>query len=297
MSRGVAAARRWGLPGRLGCAGQIFRKAALAAAVSAVLAACGNDGGAARTVSPSPAATADASATIAAASPPTNTTVPASAAPGGTPTSSTSLTPTVAMGATLISAARGGDLLEVRRLLGLGASVTVADGNGETALIAAARARHFEVAEVLIAAGADVNARDRADETAYLLATSEVGRDARALAFLRLTLRNGADIRSLDSYRGTGLIRAADRGYVEIVQELLTTRIAIDHVNRLGWTALLEAIILGGGDAAHTEVVRILVAAGADVNLADGGGVSPLQHAISRGHGEIAAILRAAGAR
>lgn len=274
-----------------------FRKAALAAGVSAVLAACGDDGGAARTESPSPAATADASATIAAASPLTITTVPATVAPSGTPTSSTRLTPTAAMGPALISAARGGDLLEVRRLLGLGASVTVADGNGETALIAAARARHLEVAEVLIAAGADVNAQDRADESAYLLATSEVGSDARALAFLRLTLRNGADIRSLDSYKGTGLIRAADRGYVNIVQELLTTRIAIDHVNRLGWTALLEAIILGGGDAAHTEVVRILVAAGADVNLGDGDGVSPLQHAVSRGHGEIAAILRTAGAR
>ena len=67
-------------------------------------------------------------------------------------------------------------------------------------------------------------------------------------------------------------------------------------MNRLGWTALLEAIILGGGDAAHTEVVRLLVEAGADVNLADSQGVTPLAHAEQSDYEEIAAILRSAGA-
>ena len=86
-----------------------------------------------------------------------------------------------------------------------------------------------------------------------------------------------------DSFNGTGLIRAADRGYVQIVERLLETEIEVDHVNRLGWTALLEAIILGGGDEAHTEVVRVLVEGGVDVNLADGDGVTPLAHA--RAHG------------
>ncbi|MGH3065016.1 MAG: ankyrin repeat domain-containing protein [Gaiellaceae bacterium] len=73
---------------------------------------------------------------------------------------------------------------------------------------------------------------------------------------MELALANGADIASLDSYDGTGLIRAADRGCTTIVARLLETEIDIDHVNRLDWTALLEAIILGGGDAAHVEVVR-----------------------------------------
>ncbi len=66
-----------------------------------------------------------------------------------------------------------------------------------------------------------------------------------------VTLDAGADVNAKDSYNGTGLIRAADRGYVEIVRRLLETEIDIDHVNRLGWTALLEAIILGGGDERH----------------------------------------------
>ena len=109
-----------------------------------------------------------------------------------------------------------------------------------------------------------MNAQDDTKQSAYLISTSEG-----YLELLRLTLRAGADVRSTDSYNGTGLIRAADRGHVEIIRELLKTDIKIDHVNRLGWTALLEAIILGDGGARHTEVVRLLVEAGADVNLAD----------------------------
>ena len=134
--------------------------------------------------------------------------------------------------------------------------------------------------------------KDGTQQSAYLIPTADGG-----LELLRLTLRSGADVHSLDSYNGTGLIRAADRGHVEIVRELLRTPIRIDHVNRLGWTALLEAVILGSGGQRHTEVVRLLVDAGANVNLADRDGVSPLAHARRRGHRDIIQILEAAGAR
>jgi uncharacterized protein len=60
---------------------------------------------------------------------------------------------------------------------------------------------------------------------------------------------------------------------------------------------LLEAIILGDGGRSHTEVVRLLVGAGADVNLADGEGVTPLEHARQRGYEKIFRILQSAGAR
>ena len=161
-------------------------------------------------------------------------------------------------------------------------------------LIAAAYANDIDEAARLIAAGANVNAKDETVQSAYLIATSEVGDDPR---LLELTLANGADVASLDSYDGTGLIRAADRGFTKIVARLLETDVDVDHLNRLGWTALLEAIILGGGDAAHVDVVRLLVEAGADVNLADGQGLTPLAHAQQSGYDEMAEILRAAGAR
>ena len=196
--------------------------------------------------------------------------------------------------AALIAAAERGDEEAVRRMLEDGADVAARDASGRTALVAAAYGNHLGAAEALIEGGADVNAKDQTVQSAYLISTSEVGDDPR---LLELTLRNGADVTSLDSYDGTGLIRAADRGHVRIVEKLLTTETNVDHVNNLGWTALLEAIILGGGDAAHTEVVRLLVEGGADPNLPDGQGVTPLRHAEQRGYSEMAEILRGAGAR
>ena len=32
----------------------------------------------------------------------------------------------------------------------------------------------------------------------------------------------------------------------------------LDHVNNLGWTALMEAVVLGDGGSDHQEVVRLL---------------------------------------
>ena len=189
----------------------------------------------------------------------------------------------------LIGAANQGDVGAVSRLLEGGADVDAANSRGVTPLIAAAYRGHIEVAKLLIEAGADVNVQDDTQQSAYLISTSEGYLD-----LLLLTLAAGADVTSLDSYHGTGLIRAADRGHVEIIEELLKTDIAIDHVNRLGWTALLEAIILGDGGPRHTEVVRLLVEAGADVDLADSNGVTPLEHARKRGYETMVEILESA---
>jgi hypothetical protein len=192
----------------------------------------------------------------------------------------------------LIDAAAAGDTAVVERLLEQAADVTATDETGRTALVAAAYGNHVDVARALIEAGADVNHQDEPQQSAYLIATSEVGDDPR---LLELTLDAEADVDAKDSYNGTGLIRAADRGYVRIVRRLLETDIDVDHVNRLGWTALLEAVILGSGDAAHTEVVRLLVEeGGADVGVADRNGRTALDHARDGGYTAMVTILEAA---
>ena len=66
---------------------------------------------------------------------------------------------------------------------------------------------------------------------------------------------------------------------------------------KVGWTALLEAIILGDGGPAHTEIVRLLLAAGARHDIADAQGVTPLAHARQRGQGPIVGLLLAAERR
>jgi len=155
-------------------------------------------------------------------------------------------------------------------------------------LIEAAFANDVEAARRLIADGADVNAKDVTQQSAYLIATSEVGDDPR---LLELTLANGARVNDKDSYNGTGLIRAAERGFPRIVRRLLEAGIERDHVNRLGWTALHEAVVLGDGGPAHVATVRALVRGGVDTSVPDGDGVTALQHARRRGFRAIARAL------
>jgi ankyrin repeat protein len=193
-------------------------------------------------------------------------------------------------GVMLVEAAAAGDVAGVQRALAGGAAIETRDGDRRTALMLATRADHVEVARHLIEAGADVNAKDSIQDSPYLYAAAE-GR----LEILRLTLQHGADLRSVNRYGGTGLIPAAHHGHVETVREMLTTSVDIDHVNNLGWTALLEAVILGNGGRAHTEIVRLLVDAGANVSIADRSGVTPLQHARRSGYRDIVRVLENAG--
>jgi ankyrin repeat protein len=177
-------------------------------------------------------------------------------------------------------------------LAGCGADEPAAEPDGlrtiDRELLDAAYENDVAAARRLIADGADVNAKDDTQQSAYLIATSEVGDDPR---LLDLTLEAGADVDAKDSYDGTGLIRAAERGYATIVARLLETDIDIDHVNRLGWTALLEAVILGEGGRPHVRTVRLLVDAGADVDIPDESGTTALAHARRQGFEQIERIL------
>jgi ankyrin repeat protein len=94
-------------------------------------------------------------------------------------------------------------------------------------------------------------------------------------------------------YNGSALIPACERGHVETVRLLANTKgYPIDHVNRLGWTALMEAIVLGDGSKKYQEIVQILKDAGSKMDIPDKDGVTPLQHAKNRGFDEIVKIIQ-----
>jgi ankyrin repeat protein len=188
----------------------------------------------------------------------------------------------------LLEAAAAGNVSGVETAIAGGAPLEARDAAKRTALLIATRANHVEVARALIAAGADVNAKDNIRDTPFLYAGAE-GRDD----ILKLILATGrANLKDTNRYGGVALIPAAHHGYPETVRILLQTDIDIDHVNNLGWTALLESVILGDGGPVYQEIVGLLVDAGAK-SIADNDGVTPLQHARARGFAEIASRIEA----
>ena len=182
----------------------------------------------------------------------------------------------------LIEATIAGDIAQIKAAIASGADLEQRDAKGRTALLIATHADNPEAAKLLIAAGADVNAKDDILDTPFLYAGAE-GRDD----ILKAILATGkANLKDTNRFGGTALIPAADHGFPETVRILLGTGINIDHVNNLGWTALMEAVILGDGGPVQQEIVALLVDAGAR-DIPDHDGISALQHARKRGYAAI----------
>lgn len=192
----------------------------------------------------------------------------------------------------LLAAAAVGDVAGIGEAIAAGANVNARDDDGRTGLLIATQMRQLEAFRALIDAEADVDLQDDRLDNPFLYAGAEG-----ILDILKLANEAGADPAITNRYGGIALIPASERGHVETVRYLLSeSDVDIDHVNKLGWTALLEAILLSDGGPRHQEIVRLLLEHGADPDLADKDGIKPLSHARARGQQEIASILQAEGA-
>lgn len=187
----------------------------------------------------------------------------------------------------LHGAAHAGDVETIRRLVADGADLEARDGWERTPLHVAAYASNDAALRALAEAGADLNALER---QAYDVVTIAAVADDPELMSLALEL--GADPGQITSlYDGTALIAAAHLGHAEVVRRLIAAGAPLDHVNNLGWTALMESVVLGNGGPAHVETARALVEAGADRRIADRSGVTPMEHARRRGYDRMVEVL------
>lgn len=184
-------------------------------------------------------------------------------------------------------AAHQGDTTDVTRLLAQGADPNVRDGSLRTPAHVAAFASHDDVIAALAAGGADMNALESG---IYDVLTIAAVADDPELVSLAMELGNSPELIT-SIYDGTALIAAAHLGHYDVVARLVDGGAPLDHVNNLGWTALMEAVVLGDGGPDHIRTVQILVKAGANKSITDRNGVTPLEHATERGYDEIISLL------
>lgn len=189
----------------------------------------------------------------------------------------------------LHAAAAKGDLGEIAAALARNAQVDGRDAYQRTPLHVAAYLGRHDAMRALAKAGADVNALEH--QRYDIITIAAVADDVPTLL---VALEIGASAGNITSpYEGTALIAAAHLGHDGIVRALIKAGAPLDHVNNLGWTALIEAVILGDGGLRHVNTVRALVDAGASAKLADRSGMTPLDLARQRGYSEMAAIIGA----
>jgi ankyrin repeat protein len=193
----------------------------------------------------------------------------------------------------LFAAADHGDAATIPRLVAAGADARTRDSHGRTPLHVAAYAGRRDAMRALAAAGADPNAleADRYDVVTIAAVANDVPTLETALA---IGCRPG---NVTSRYDGTALIAASHLGHVEVVRTLIRAGAPLDHVNNLGRTAVIESIVLGDGGPRHLATLSALADAGADVNIPDRNGATPLALAQSRGYGAMVDVLRRAGAK
>jgi len=188
----------------------------------------------------------------------------------------------------IINAVEANDTIAVKELLQTGISVNTSDRQKRSLLLIATNNRNVPMAEMLVRNGANVNQQAENQDSPFLYAGASGQTE-----LVQLYLNHGARFDLFNRYNGTALIPACERGHVATVRLLAFTEgYPINHINRLGWTALMEAIILGDGSEKYQQIVQILKDAGANMNIPDNLGITPLQHAENMGFRKIAEIIR-----
>ncbi len=186
----------------------------------------------------------------------------------------------------LIVAAMGGDLAKAEEALARGASVDESDSNGTTALMWAVVNDHTNIVNFLLERGANVNLREQEGVTALMWA-AENGRFDAAKALLA---HGGVGlIDEVPKDGKTALMRAAEHGWTTVLQALIEAGANVDVRDQLDRTPLIVG-------AWKSEVVRMLISAGTDVNVAANDGQTALMIAARVGYTETADLLLKAGA-
>lgn len=188
----------------------------------------------------------------------------------------------------LFQAAAEGNQARCAELIKTGADINARDKGMKTPILVAAQGKHYDLVKWFAEQGADINAQDNKCFNPFIQGC--IGGD---VTLVKLMVELGTNLRVLTRFGGNGLTPAAEKGHEDVVKYLLeNTTINVNHTNNVGWTALIEAIILNNGGEKMQRIIRLLLEHGADPNMTDEWGVPPVELARRKGYAEIEAIIK-----
>jgi len=228
------------------------------------------------------------------------------------------------------TAARMGEVDEVRELLTQGSSANQVESDGSTAALWAAYQSDLELLDLLISAGADLDAANnlgispllqaaRVGDAAFVSALVEAGANVDAATLkgetalmaaaraggadaVTLLLEQGSDPNAVEDYQGqSALMWAAAEGHDDVVSLLLRSGADPDlqaRISDLTDRSVRTDFPTGGFTAAmwaaregHEGVLQVLASADADLDVLNGDGASALSIAIVNDRFDLAASL------
>ena len=217
-------------------------------------------------------------------------------------------------GNSLHSAAKAGDVAEIKSLVALGFSIDRRDGAGATPLMKAAVNGKLQAVKYLLKQGADPSlqsnrgwnvlhyaSEDGNLEVIELMLSRMLSIDSRTkegytplmiaagndkLQAVKYLLKQGADP-SLQSNRGWNVLHyASEDGNLEVIELMLSRMLSIDSRTKEGYTPLM---IAAGND--KLQAVKYLLKQGADPSLQDNNGWNELHFASQGGNPEVIELM------
>ncbi len=220
-------------------------------------------------------------------------------------------------------AINAGEAAVVRQLLDAGADVTTRNIAGVSPLQLAVTSGNAQVVSMLLARGADARARDEAKESLLMLAARH-GDGAMASALIAA----GAEVDYVEPrFSQDAMMIAVRSGNPSVVAALIKAGAELNHQTppgpepttrepgagggstgegmirsgvppegqRLAGTGMMTALLYAARDH-QVDAARLLVKAGAQLELAEYNGITPLLMAITNDHHDVARLLIEAGA-
>uniref|UniRef100_A0A452RP10 Fibronectin type III and ankyrin repeat domains 1 n=1 Tax=Ursus americanus TaxID=9643 RepID=A0A452RP10_URSAM len=146
----------------------------------------------------------------------------------------------------------------------------------------------FRLVKILVSNGTDVNLKNGSGKDSLMLACY-----AGHLDVVKYLRKHGASWETRDLGGCTALHWAADGGHCNVIEWMIKDGCEVDAVDTgSGWTPLMRVSAVSG----NQSVASVLIEAGADVNMKDKDGKTPLMVAVLNNHEELVQLLLDKGA-